>query len=144
MTTREEVAQALFTRLTTKVQFAEAGRRLRDPDTMNATHTPVLMLVEHSEEFQRPSPSLAAKRAVQFRALIYTDVGDNENAIPAATINDLLDQMEAALAPDDPSTNKCRLGGLVDSVMIDGEIIKAPGDVTGKSIAIVPIRILLP
>jgi hypothetical protein len=41
-------------------------------------------------------------------------------------------------------TNLCRLGGLVASLTINGEVIKAPGDISGKSLAIVPIRILLP
>jgi hypothetical protein len=144
MIEREQVAQALFQRITTRVTFAESGRRLRDPDTIDRDKTPVLMLVEHDEGFERSSPSRPPKRLMHFRALLYTDVGDNENAIPGTTINNLLDQLEAALAPDDMSTGRCRLGSLVDSVMIEGEIIKAAGDVTGKSIAIVPIIIVLP
>ena len=77
-------------------------------------------------------------------AYIYTDVGDDENAIPASTINNLLDEMELSLKPDDSKTNRCTLGGLVQSVMIDGEVAKNPGDITGKSIAVVPISILMP
>jgi hypothetical protein len=144
MTSRNEAVQAVFDLLTTKITFASKGRRLRDPKAIAPEQTPALMLVDHSEHFHRKSPSMPAMRELDLRAIVYTDVGDDENAIPGATINDLLDRIEDALAPDDVSTNCCTLSRRVASVMIDGEVIKAPGDITGKSLAIVPIRIVLP
>lgn len=141
MTTREEAVQAVFAKIGTN-SYVERSRRMRDPESVAPANTPVLFLLEHSESFERPSASLPPSRVLHLRAFIYSDVGDDENAIPASTINALLDELETNLKPDDQG--RCTLGGLVHSVMIDGDISKAPGDITGKSLAIVPIRVLIP
>jgi hypothetical protein len=141
VTTREQAVQALFDKIATN-SYVSHSRRMRDPESVAPANTPVLFLLEHSESFSRPSSSLPPVRALHLRAFIYTDVGNDENAIPASTINNLLDELEANLKADDQG--RCTLGGLVQSVTIDGDISKSPGDITGESLAIVPIRILLP
>jgi hypothetical protein len=141
---RETIINALFTKLVTSGQFNTTGRRNRDPESIAPEQTPALLLVEHTEKYAIPSPSLPAKRMINLRAILYTDVGDDDNAIPATVINNLLDGVDAALVPDDPTSQRCTLGGLVYSVKIDGDVIKAPGDVTGKGLAIVPLQILIP
>jgi hypothetical protein len=55
-----------------------------------------------------------------------------------------LDRLDQALAPDNLLTGRCTLGGMVYSCIMDGDVEKAPGDVTGKSLAVVPISIVLP
>lgn len=134
---------ALFSRLATS-SYKSSSRRMRDPETVAPENTPVLFLVEHSESHTNNTASLPTIRALLYTAFIYTDVGDDENAIPSTTINALLDEIEINLRPDDPQNNRCTLGNLVHSVIIEGDITKAPGDVTGKSLAIVPIRVLVP
>jgi hypothetical protein len=141
---REEIVQALFDRLKNSGAYAEATRRNRAPESVKADHSPMLALLERQEFFERPSPSLPPKRIMILHAMISVDVGDDVNAVPAAIVNDLLDALEAALAPDDPITGKCTLGRLAESVMIDGEIVKAPLDAEGKTQALVPIRVLIP
>jgi hypothetical protein len=144
MATREEIINALFNRLAASGPFKTVGRRNRDPESIPPCETPALMLVEHSEKNARPAPNLPPKRTMSLRAIIYSDVGCDENAIPASLVNNLLDAIDAALVPDDPSSNRCTLGGLVYSVVIEGDVIMAPGDVTGKGLAIMPIQILIP
>jgi hypothetical protein len=142
--TREQIMTALLTTLTASGNFPTYGRRNRHPETIAATNTPALILVGHGETYERQSPSLPARRTLDVDAIIYTDVGQNENAIPDSILNPLLDGLDASLMPDSPGTGRCTLGGLVYSAMIDGEIVKAPGDVTGKGLAIVPIRVIIP
>ncbi|MEI9917085.1 MAG: hypothetical protein WDN29_16280 [Methylovirgula sp.] len=48
------------------------------------------------------------------------------------------------LTPNRAQNGLIHLGGLAYSVIIDGETETAPGDITGKAIAVVPITILLP
>ena len=142
--TREQVMRALFELLSRAGPFKSAGRRNRKPETIPAHDTPALMLVEHSDHYANASTSQPSVRRMMVRAIVYSDVGTNENAIPAAIVNPILDAIDAALRPAVPGAGACTLGGLVASVVIDGTIIKAPGDVTGKSVAIVPLNILLP
>jgi hypothetical protein len=144
MVSRETIITALFEKLAASGEFVTTGRRNRDPESIPTNQTPALLLVEHSEKYDVQSRNLPAKRIINLRAIIYTDVGDDDNAIPATIINNMLDGVDAALAPDSPQTGFCTLGGLAYSVKIDGDVIKAPGDVTGKGLAIVPIQILIP
>ena len=140
MITREQVMSALVMRLSS-ASFVTVSRRNRGPDAIQASATPALMLIGHKEFYDRPALSLPAKIILHVLAIIYVDVGTDENAVPDAVLNPLLDALSASLAPDSPQTGRCTFGGLVQSVMIDGEIEKAPGDVTGKGLAVVPLTI---
>ncbi len=142
--TREQVSQALFSLITSKINFSSQSRRLRAPEAIDPEQQPAFFLVEHLENFERRSPALPAKRIWYYYAIVSMDAGADENVVPVSTVNNLLDQIEAALAPDDRSTNCCRLSGLVESVIIEGDVIKASGDVTGKAEAMVPIRVVVP
>lgn len=139
--TRNQIMEALLALLSPG--FTTASRRNRAPDTIAIEDTPALMLVEHSENHVRAAPQAPAKRTLEVRAIVYNDVGDDADAIPSADINDRLDAIEAALVAS-PATGKCTLGGLVESVVIEGEIVKAPGDISGKGLAVVPILIVIP
>ena len=143
-TTREQVMEALLARLAKAGPFKTVGRRNRNPETIPARDTPALILVEHSEGYRNVSTQQPSVRKLMVRAIVYSDIGADENAIPAAVVNPILDAIDAALAPATPSSGPCTLGGLVQSVVIDGTIVKAPGDITGKSLAMVPLVVLLP
>jgi hypothetical protein len=144
MISREQAMTALLALLASAGEFSTIGRRNRSPETIAAQNTPALILVKHSETYERKSPSVPAIRTLEARAIVYCDAGQDENAIPEATINTLLDGIDAVMRPDNAALGRNTLGGLVYSAMIDGEVICAPGDVTGKSLAIVPIKIVIP
>ena len=141
---RETIINALFAKLSASSAFATAGRRNRDPESIPTSQTPALLLVEHSEKYIVQAIPLPSKRTINLRAIIYTDVGNDDNAIPATVVNNCLDAIDAALKPDDLQSQRCTLGGLAYSAKIEGDVVKAPGDVTGKGLAIVPIQILIP
>ena len=144
MATREQVMNALLALLKATGSFVTISRRNRNPEGLAPSQSPALFLVEALEEYSRPSPTVQPKRALVVKAIFYNDVGPDENAIPSTPINNALDALDVALKPDDPATNRFTLGGLVFSAMIEGTIEKASGDVTGKSLAVVPIKIVLP
>ena len=144
MATREAVMNALLALLAGTAQYASASRRDRAPETVTPALSPALFLFEESEHYRREGPSRAPVRSLIAKAVIYNNVGPNSNAIPMTIVNNALDALDAALAADNRALGTCTLGGLVNGVLIDGEIAKSPGAVTGVAVAIVPIRILMP
>jgi hypothetical protein len=144
--TRETAIEALFTALKSAYAFGEATRRLDSPDTIARRGVPGLGLVVHSESYVRSSPNLPPKRKMLVKAIIYIDASGDEyaNVIPDAVLNPIKDAFDAALKPDNQVTGNCTLGGVVYSAIINGEVIQAPGDKTGKGLAVMPIEILLP
>lgn len=147
MATREQAVAALFAVLATAADFKVASRRLRDPEGLDpATETPALFLVEETDKWGRDAGyNMQAKREMRLRAILYCSVAPTDlNTIPSAIINAALDAIEAKFEPDNFQTETFTLGNLVQACLLDGESQRAPGDVTGKSLAIVPIRILFP
>ena len=146
--TREQIMTALLAQLSgimaQGVGLVAVGRRVRDPENVPSDQRPALFLVEHLDSWDRPAPNLPAKRILTVWALLYTDVGTDENLIPMTQINYFIESIEAALAPDMLALNRFTLGGLVFNCMLDGEGIRAAGDTTGKSVAAIPIKIILP
>lgn len=145
MVARETVITALFARLAASGSFVTTGRRNTNPESLNPEMTPALFLVEDQDKWDRSSGyNNFAKRELRLFAIIYNDVGTNAGAVPNTVINNALDAIETALLPDDPNNGTLTLGGLVQSVTIDGTSQRSSGDTTGKALAVVPIRILFP
>jgi hypothetical protein len=144
--TREQIMEALFTVLQGSSEFVTASRRLQNPEGLTPASTPALFLVEHEDNWERGKGgyNLPPIRSIHARAIVYIDVGNDPNAIPSSFINMALDAIETAFAPDNHATNSFTLGGLVQACVLDGNSVRASGDVTGKGLADVPIRILLP
>lgn len=144
MATREAIMNALLAKLAATAEYVLVSRRNRAPETITPALSPALFLFEDAEHYRREGPSRAPVRSLIAKAVIYNNVGPNSNMVPATVVNNALDALDAALVADNAALNTCTLGGLVNGVLIDGEVVKAPGDVTGVALAIVPIRILMP
>lgn len=120
--------------------FAYTSRRVRPWDDVPAQ--PALMQAEHEEELAQVS-GLPPKRTLKAAWMVYHQAGADSAAIPAIVTNQVLDALEAALAPDDPS-GACTLGGLVHHCFLDGKVFKASGDLDGQALVVAPITLLLP
>lgn len=145
-TTRKAVIAALLAQLNVNNTFATIGHRLTDPTTIGDGNYPALFLIKPNERTERASGSMPAKRIMECYACIYTNVGDDPNAIPADAIDDLLDAIDIALAPgpaDQGRGGRQTLGGLVENCIVDGNIDIGPNDVLAKGQAIVPITVTL-
>jgi hypothetical protein len=141
--TREQITQALLARLTAAAAWGASGRRNRDPNNIASPNEPALLLIKHHEHYERVGHNMPPRRTMNMMAIVYIDAGSDENGIPDAILNPIQDAIDAALAPDTPQ-GFCTLGGLVASCIIAGEVTNAPGDMTGKGLAIIPIDILIP
>jgi hypothetical protein len=146
MTTREAAIGALFTRLCGAYAFTQTTRRLASPETIAAPGEPALALVPQpvGEIYHAPSPNVPPIRKLALFAIVYVDAGADPNEIPETLLNPIKDAIDAALVADNPTTGRCTLGGLVYSVRIQGNVEGAPGDKTGKGLAVIPIEIVLP
>jgi len=144
MSTRNDIAEALLALLATAYPFVVTSRRNRDPKRIGPGETPALFLLEHEESYERSSPSLPPVLRLEYLALVYVDVGDDENAVPAAGISDILDALDAVLGSVGPSTGRFTIGDRVYSCMISGTIERSSGDLTGKAAAMIPICALIP
>jgi hypothetical protein len=123
--------------------FQTAARRLADPSIEQ--DMPALYLVETSEMH----PGLPARGSnepalieLHCEVWVFTKVGADQNAVPAATLNNLIDGIERALYPT-PRGFRQTLG--VNGVLfarIEGEVQKDPGHNGQLAGAIIPLRIV--
>ncbi|MFT4098625.1 MAG: hypothetical protein QM651_16020 [Rhodoblastus sp.] len=144
--TREQIMQALLALLATAYPFAVTGRRNVAPDRIAQPGQPALILLKSHEFIKNDAmqPALRARK-MNVLACCYFDASNDPNAVPDAIINDMTDAIEAKLArPDNALTQTLTLGGLCHAVRIAGQIDNAPGDQTGKGLAIIPIEIVMP
>lgn len=141
--TREEIMEALFTLLQTTSGIVTFGRRLKLWNNVPAEQQPALFLVEHSEARLNSLRGTPGRLQLLAQIFLYVKTTDME-VIGGTELNNLIDAIEATLAPADPKVNVQTLGGLVDRCWINGTIIKDPGDIDGQALAIIPINILVP
>ena len=141
--TREAIANALIAAIQARGFFTATGRRARDPSTITPALSPACFTVLSSEKIVRTIGS-PPKRILTFTAFIYNDIGNALNSYPETALNNAMEALEAAFAPDNASSNTCTLGGLVYAVLLRGDIHRAPAELTGKALALVPIDVILP
>lgn len=140
---REAIVQALFTRLSSSASFATTGRRLKLWSGVAPADKPALFMVERAEYYTHSSEAIPQTVTLWVDVFIYTDAGNDQSVAPVATLNGLLDALDAALKPD-ALTGKQTLGGLVSHCWVEGKLLKDSGDLDGNGVAVVPIRILVP
>jgi hypothetical protein len=119
--------------------FQTAARRLADPNAEQ--DMPALYLVElgelHTWQGYKPLVQLDCQ------AWIYTRVGATESAVPATTLNALMDGIERALYPT-PQSFRQNLG--IHGVLycrIDGEVQKDPGHNGPIASVTIPLQIVV-
>jgi hypothetical protein len=107
------------------------------------------LFVRHINDAYPAHPSgLPGKITLWAEAWIYSRPVGPEIP-PEIELNDLLDEVEAAIAPvpvfnGTSIDNVQSLGGLVTHCWIEGRIIIDPGDIDGRGKAVVPIAMLAP
>ena len=139
---REQIISALFELALTATTFNTSGRRLQL--WSKVASLPALFIQSTGTNYTpREVRGLPPKRTITAELWVYTDVGKDPNANPEQGLNDIIDVIEAALAPNIVSGVQT-LGGLVSHAWIEGEIEQFPGVLDGIAKAIIPVKILIP
>lgn len=144
--TREQVALALLSLLTSSAQYNYTSRRLRMPDQMANVAKPALFQIEHKETHVKGKLITPAYRILHVDVWIYIAIGTDPNSTPITTLNTLIDAIDpdsgGVLKPS-PMNGRQTLGGLVTDCYVNGEIVKVPGDIgNGMGAAIIPIEVV--
>jgi hypothetical protein len=139
---RETIVSALFDLALTAATFNTNGRRLQL--WSKVASFPALFVQSTGTHYPpRDVRGLPPKCTILAEIWVYTNVGQDPNANPEAALNDIIDAIEAALAPP-PAGGVQTLGGLVSHCWIEGEIEQFPGVLDGIAKAIIPVKILVP
>jgi hypothetical protein len=145
---REQVAAALFSLVSTNVGQAvtlvTSSRILRHYDQVTPAEMPALFQAQTAEKDERGALGLPNKRTMRFELWLYTAIPQEPSAVPSTLLNIMVDAIETSMAGAVP-TGIQTLGGLVASARIDGNVEFAEGLTSdGKSLAVVPIAVLIP
>jgi hypothetical protein len=109
----------------------------------NVASQPALFLRETEEELEYRNIILQLQ-TLRAEVWIYARAGEDPNVTAGTVLNNLLDSIQAAMAPDDPSTGRFTLGGLVEWCRLEGHVDKEPGDLDGQAMAVAEILITVP
>lgn len=123
--------------------FLTTGRRLKF--WTDVAEQPALFLRDGDEELDYPQEQgVLQLQTLKPEIWIYSNAGQNPDLAPATGLNNLLDAVQAAFAPDSPQTGRFTLGGLVFWCRLNGKVTKEPGDLDGQAIAIAEVEITVP
>ncbi len=142
--TREAIHVALAARLTDKLatngSFNEVSRRLTDWTSPGAD-LPALFVVTTAEPSGRIQES-PPTRSFSLELWVYSKHGGLTEAVPSTIMNGLLDEVDAAIAPD-PGIGKQTLGGIVDNVFLSGTVEWYEGTLQEHTVVVYPIEVKL-
>lgn len=140
---REAAYVALFTRLQTlSGTFKVIDRRLRTLDDMKPPELPALFVSVGPQKVQ-PNSGVPARRTLTAHALIYVAASDASVA-SGIQMNNLIDLVEAALAPSNVLAPNQTLGGVVAHAWIEGTIDVFEAVQTQRAACVIPIHMLIP
>lgn len=146
MSIREQAMAALAARVASAYAWATPpSRRLKLWSDVPPAMRPACFLFEGGAETYADAADATPKRSLQVRLFIYVDAHDPA-AIGAATLNTIMDALDAALQPSgaDLALGRLTLGGAVHRASIEGKPLKDPGDLDGDGLLVVPITLVLP
>lgn len=143
--TREPIYAALFARGTQAAGFIQPSRRLRHIDDLQPAEFPAFYQVQLDEDWKQKSSNLPAVGDLQVEWWVYVQSGDPTVAL-SSLMNPLVDALLASVGL--PGGNRMAgaqtLGGLVDSVRLDGKIQYAEGVLDDRAFVRIPLLINLP
>jgi hypothetical protein len=139
---REAIYKALFSLLQDKIDSVTTFERvLAHWDDVSPAMQPALFMTQGTQSASQAT-GLPTKYTLNAKLWLYTH-RDTSNEIPSVTINNILDELDAAIAPPVGPSFKQTLGGLVEHCWISGDIETDEGTLGVQSVAIVPISMLV-
>ncbi|MGN6383652.1 MAG: hypothetical protein ACTHMK_13700 [Dyella sp.] len=142
---RETIYAALFALGQGASGFAQSGRRLRHIDDLQPAEFPAFYQVQVDEEWVQAASNLPpiGQLAVEWWVYVYNA---DEAAPHSAQMNPLIDALCRALKlpPYFNATEAQTLGGLVESVRLNGRIEYAEGAMGDRAFARIRLATRLP
>ena len=151
---RETVMQALFALVQGLPGFTTIERRMtmpgQGPSSIDPVLQPALMMWEQHEHDEHAEHGLPIRKWYVWFVIAFVN---NDRTLAGATLlNPLIDQVRAALAPDDLAQNVLRLkspqypGGIVAFAFVEGTTLKHTGDTDaqGQGGCVIPVTLLIP
>ena len=140
---RESIISAAFALVVNSAAFVTASRRLQTWSSVADSDKPAIFFSERRETYNRSSEAVPQSVTLEVDIYIYIDSSLEQTVVPATTLNNLIDAVDTALAPN-AITGLQTLGGLVSHCWIEGKVLKDAGDLDGNGVAIIPLKILVP
>ncbi len=137
---RENIYDALYSLLGTVPGIVTREERLRHWNDVGPEECPYLCVAMGNEKHVRDKSGLRDRIWITPKLYIY--VKTTGLLVPRKVINPILDQLQIIFDPSDATLGKQTLGGLVEHVRIDGEILTFEGTLGDTEVATVPLQIL--
>lgn len=144
----EPIYAALFAlgQAATGIPAANCGRKLKMIDDIPSTASfPALFQTQLSEDWIGTPGNLPPRGTAHVSWVVYVDDGGDENVAHSTLLNPLVDALKAAIKlPPNPATFQTgtqNLGGLVESVRLEGTIKFAEGVLANRGLAVIPLII---
>jgi hypothetical protein len=138
---RESISAALFALLQgvqATIPTVSFSRRYIDSTSLGSANLPMVELLVKSEDAIQKGMGVPIQWKVTAHIFVFVSTTDTDTE-PDAVMNNILDAIEAAVAPD--KTGYQTLGGLVVNCRINGTIERDPGFISGIGAAAIPIEI---
>jgi hypothetical protein len=127
------------------------GRQHVMPPSLTPEQQPALFVVQ-ARESRIPTPAgLPVKLCLDGFLILYLQVPaamdeaiGQETVLASTQMNVLLKAIDDALQPDNITTGKLTLGGLVTHCWLEGDVEMDPGIFSSQGAAILPIKMLVP
>ncbi len=138
---REAIYSALWSQVSGLAGIVTASRRLKHWDDVPPEQQPALFQTQKDQDPEQKY-GLPTKWKLYADLYLYVNSGQDPLAVPAIALNNLVDTIEAALAPS-PMSGVQTLGGLVSHCWINGKIETDEGVLGAQAVAIIPVEILV-
>jgi hypothetical protein len=143
--TREQVYGGLLSFLAAAVGFQTVSRSAIPEADLATAQMPTLEQLPSAEDAQQKGLNLPPVWLIRQPLMVYVSVPggppNDPSSVGDTILNNLLDAIEAALAPS-PTTGYQTLGGLVTSCRFVGVIQKDPGYQSGIGAAAIAIEMV--
>jgi hypothetical protein len=137
------VAEAVLDHLAGMIPaIITTSRKLRHFSEVAPPEQPALFMSQASQDVEQEK-GVPPKWIYNYKLWLYAHA-DNPDDIPSSIQNALLDAIEAAFAPDDIITHCLTLGGTVSHCWIEGEVEMDEGLLGQQTVAVIPVRVLVP
>jgi hypothetical protein len=134
----ESISVALFNLLESAYAFKKTDRRGAIWGNVDVSDQPYMALIEQGATGVQNTTIGLEKWTLHYLVLVYLRADANPSAVPATTINAILQAIASALQP---ISGKQTLGATVNNTWIDGEVRIDTGILDQQCALLIPISV---